>query len=322
MIITRTPFRISFAGGGSDLKSFYKKNRYGFVISAAIQKYMYIVIHPYFHNKIRLKYSVTEDVNDVSQINHPIIRECLKKVKIENGIEIASFADIPSGSGLGSSSSFTVGLLNALYAYNGSQVSKKKLAKEACEIEIDILGAPIGKQDQYAAAFGDLNSIRFFRDETVEINPLSLSESRTRKLENKICLYFTGGKRNANNILFEQRSNMADEKIFSNMKKLVKLAEISKDTFIKGDLTDIGRVLHDGWELKKSFAKSITNDKINKLYNLFIKNGAIGGKLLGAGEEGFLLIYADDHDKFNEAYGTSSFPLKIDKQGTKIIFNE
>ena len=176
MIITRTPFRVSFAGGGSDMKEFYCRNGYGAVVSAAIKKYMYIVIHPYFHDKIRIKYSITEDVDDVMDIQHPIVRECLKKVNIETGIEIASFADIPKGTGLGSSSSFTVGLLHALYLYKGITVSKEHLAAEACEIEIDILGDPIGKQDQYAAAYGGLNYIRFNKDETVDLQPISLTD--------------------------------------------------------------------------------------------------------------------------------------------------
>src|SRR4030043_585108 len=175
MIITRTPFRVSFAGGGTDLKEFYSQNGYGAVVSAAINKYMYIVIHPYFHDKIRLKYSKTEDVKNIHEIEHPIIRECLKKVEIESGIEIASFADVPAGTGLGSSSSFTVGLLNALYAYKGKVVSKERLANEACDIEIERLGEPIGKQDQYASAYGNINYIRFSKDETVDVTPIFLT---------------------------------------------------------------------------------------------------------------------------------------------------
>src|SRR3990172_146311 len=177
MIITRTPFRVSFAGGGTDLKEFYSQNGYGAVVSAAINRYMYVVIHPYFHDKIRVKYSKTEDVDSIDEIQHPIVRECLKKVQIERGIEIASFADIPAGTGLGSSSSFTVGLLNALYAFKGKVVTKERLAREACEIEIDVLKEPIGKQDQYAAAYGNVNYIRFNRDETVDVSPILLTDS-------------------------------------------------------------------------------------------------------------------------------------------------
>ena len=195
MIITRTPFRVSFAGGGSDLREFYSKNGYGAVVSAAINKYMYIVIHPYFHDKIRLKYSKTEDVENVDEIQHPIVRECLRKLELERGVEIASFADVPAGTGLGSSSAFTVGLLNALYAYKGKVVSKERLAAEACEIEIDILKEPIGKQDQYAVAYGNINYIKFNKDETVDISPILLTEQAREKLEDRLCLYYIGGKK-------------------------------------------------------------------------------------------------------------------------------
>ena len=180
MIISRTPFRISFIGGGSDLKEYYSQNKFGAVISTTIQKYMYIVIHPYFHDKIRLKYSITEDVNNVEEIKHPIIRECLKKVGVNSGIEITSFADIPAGTGLGSSSSFTVGLLNALYSYNGKIVTKSQLAEEACEIEISKLNEPIGKQDQYAASFGNLNYIKFNDNEKVDVIPIELKKKYKR----------------------------------------------------------------------------------------------------------------------------------------------
>ena len=182
MIITRTPFRVSFVGGGTDLGAFYRENGYGAVVSTAIQQYMYIIIHPYFHDKIRIKYSRTEDVDTVDAIQHPVVKECLKRIGIGTGIEIASFADIPAGTGLGSSSSFTVGLLNALYAYTGQVVSKSRLAEEACEIEIDILKEPIGKQDQYAAACGGVNYIRFNKDETVDVAPILLTEPALQDL--------------------------------------------------------------------------------------------------------------------------------------------
>ena len=210
MIITRTPFRVSFTGGGSDLREFYSKNGYGAVVSTAIQKYMYIVIHPYFQSKIRIKYSKTEDVATVDEIQHPIVKECLRKVQIGTGIEIASFADVPAGTGLGSSSSFTVGLLNALYAYKGKIVPKERIAREACEIEIDILKEPIGKQDQYAAAYGNINYIRFNRDETVDVSPILLTDASKQGLENNLCLYYIGGKRKAGGILHEQKKNISD----------------------------------------------------------------------------------------------------------------
>jgi len=225
MIITRTPFRVSFVGGGSDLRDFYSKNGYGAVVSTAIDRYMYIVIHPYFHDKIRVKYSKTEDVETVEEIEHPIVRECLKKVEIGKGIEIASFADVPAGTGLGSSSAFTVGLLNALYACKGKTVSKERLAREACEIEIDILGEPIGKQDQYASAFGNINYIRFNKDESVDVSPILLTEPAKKRLEDNLCMYHVGGERRSGDILHEQKNNISIEDLclLTNLKNLKQL---------------------------------------------------------------------------------------------------
>ena len=205
MIISRTPFRVSFIGGGSDLQAFYNQNKFGAVISTSIKKYMYIVIHPYFHDKIRLKYSITEDVSSINEIKHPIIKECIKKVRLNKGFEIASFADIPSGTGLGSSSSFTVGLLNALYGHKDDMKSKEELANQSCEIEIDILKEPIGKQDQYAASYGGLNHIKFHKDESVDVIPLNLNDSFLKIFESSLRLYYTGERRNASSILSEQK---------------------------------------------------------------------------------------------------------------------
>lgn len=320
MIITRTPFRVSLAGGGSDLKEFYSKNGYGAVVSATISKYMYIVIHPYFHDKVRLKYSKTEDVKNVDEIQHPIIRECLKKVEIERGIEIASFADIPSGTGLGSSSSFTVGLLNALYAYKGKVMSKERLAAEACKIEIDILGEPIGKQDQYAAAYGNINYIKFNKDETVDVSPILLAESAREKIENNLCLYYTGGDRRASDILYEQKNNTSNKDKFQNLKKMVMLADELRDCLHKEDSDAIGGLLHEGWLFKKELASGITNKSIDDLYNQTLNLGAKGGKLLGAGGTGFLLIYAENQEALNASMGCRFLPFKIDREGTKIIF--
>lgn len=320
MIITRTPLRVSFAGGGSDLREFYSRNAYGAVVSAAIRKYMYIVIHPYFNEKIRIKYSITEDVDDVEKIKHPIVRECLKKVRIERGVEIASFADVPSGTGLGSSSSFTVGLLNALYAYKGQMVAKQRLAAEACEIEIDILGEPIGKQDQYAAAYGNLNYLRFNREETVDIVPILLTESIRNEFEDNLCLYYTGGSRRAGDILSEQKSNISNDGMFDNLMSMVELADELKDVMLSGDIESVGELLHKGWLLKKKLASGITNKSIDDLYEKSLKNGAMGGKLLGAGGAGFLLLYAKHHETLRESLGTRTLPFKIDREGTKIIF--
>jgi len=322
MIITRTPFRVSFVGGGSDLREFYSKNGYGAVVSSTITKYMYIIIHPYFHDKIRLKYSKTEDVEHVDEIEHPIIRESLKKVHIESGVEIASFADIPAGTGLGSSSSFTVGLLNALYAYRGKIVSKERLAAEACEIEIDILGEPIGKQDQYAAAYGNINYIVFNKDETVNTTPILLSESSKRKLENNLCLYYIGGKRRSSNILGEQRKNMSEGDKFENLKRLVSLAYELREALQEEQINAVGDILHKGWLYKKELASGISNKSVDGLYDRAVKYGASGGKLLGAGGTGFLLIYSKDHGKLRKYLRHKALPFNIDREGTKIIFYE
>ncbi|MDQ1237919.1 MAG: D-glycero-alpha-D-manno-heptose 7-phosphate kinase [Thermodesulfobacteriota bacterium] len=322
MIITRTPFRVSFAGGGSDLREFYSKNGFGAVVSMAINKYMYIVIHPYFHDKIRLKYSKTEDVCSVDQIEHPLIREALRKVHIERGIEIASFADVPAGTGLGSSSAFTVGLLNALYTFKGQVVSKAELAREACEIEISILGAPIGKQDQYAVAFGNINHIQFQSDETVSITPIVLTQGLRERLEERLCLYHVGGNRSAGDILAEQKKNLLDPERFRIAQKMVGLAGELRTIMEAGDLEAVGRILHEGWLLKKRLASGISNGAIDKLYEEFRRYNAKGGKLLGAGGTGFLLIYSEDHAYLQKYMGLRVLPFQMDREGTKAIYYE
>jgi D-glycero-alpha-D-manno-heptose-7-phosphate kinase len=322
MIITRTPFRVSFAGGGSDLREFYSENGYGAVVSAAINKYMYIVIHPYFHDKIRLKYSKTEDVENIDEIQHPIVRECLRKVKLETGVEIASFADVPAGTGLGSSSAFTVGLLNALYAYKGKVVPKERLAAEACEIEIDILKEPIGKQDQYAAAYGDINHIKFNKNETVDVSPIVLTEPARKRLEDRLCLYYIGGKRKASDILKEQKRNMLNDKKFQNLRKMVMLADELKGVLHNEDIDSLGGLLHKGWLYKKELASGISNEGIDALYDKAMEHGASGGKLLGAGGAGFLLIYTNKNESLGKHLGCKALPFNIDREGTRIIFHE
>jgi len=323
MIITRTPFRVSFAGGGTDICDFYSKNGYGAVISAAIQKYMYIIIHPYFHDKIRIKYSKTEDVEDVEEIQHPIVRECLKRVGIENGVEIASFADISSGTGLGSSSAFTVGLLNALYAFRGKVISKQILAAEACEIEIDVLKEPIGKQDQFTAAYGNINHIRFNRDETVDVSPVLLTESVKKRLEKYLRLYYVGGKRSSRDILSEQKKNIArNPDKFDYLKRILGLVEDLKESLISERIDAIGTILHKGWSCKKELASGITNKEIDQLYSEAMKYGGTGGKLLGAGGTGFLLVFHEDHGILSKHLECKTLPFNIDREGTKIIFYE
>ncbi len=322
MIITRTPFRVSFAGGGTDLRAFYGKNGYGAVVSAAIQKYMYIVIHPYFHDKIRIKYSKTENVDNISEIKHPIVRECLKKVGIDRGVEIASFADVASGTGLGSSSSFTVGLLHALYAYKGKKTSKEKLAAEACEIEIDILKEPIGKQDQYAASYGGLNHIRFNSDETVTLTPLPLAEEALQELQKTMRLYYTGAQRKSKDILSEQQDNLGfDEKTFANHQEILGHAEQLLNMFSASKINEVGELLHESWFVKRQLADGISNGGIDRLYDRACQHGASGGKLLGAGKAGFLLLQHQDHAQLQRQLERRVLPLEIDCEGTKILFD-
>lgn len=320
MIITRTPFRVSFVGGGTDIRDFYGRHGHGAVVSAAIQQYMYIVIHPYFHDKIRIKYSRTEDVIDLDKIQHPLVRECLKKVGIETGVEIASFADVSSGTGLGSSSAFTVGLLNALYAYKGETISKDRLAEEACEIEIDILKEPIGKQDQYASAFGNINYIRFDRNETVQLSPVSLSESVRAELERRFCLYYVGGKRDARQVLSMQRQNLeADPQKYEYLKKMLSGVDDFYNSLVNGNIDQLGSILKNGWLCKKELADCISNTNIDTIYSKAVQYGATGGKLLGAGGGGFLLICHDKHELLAEQIGRKVLPFNIDTQGTEVI---
>jgi len=322
MIITKTPFRVSFAGGGSDLRDFYLKNGYGSVVSTAIDKYMYIMIHPYFHNMIRIKYSKTEDVNEINEIQHPLVRECLKLLKIEKGIEIASIADVPAGTGLGSSSSFTVCLLHALYTYKGKFITKEKLAKEACKIEIDILKEPIGKQDQYAASYGGLNYIRFNQDETVFIEPILCNSEVKRHLERNLLMFYVGNERKSGQILSEQKENMSQTEKYEIVKKMVKLAEEMKDSLNKGNVKNFGEILHKGWLLKKRLANNISNPVLDEYYEKALKAGATGGKLLGAGGGGFFLFYCEQkyQNDVRKVLQLRELKFKFENEGSKIIY--
>jgi D-glycero-alpha-D-manno-heptose-7-phosphate kinase len=289
MILAKTPFRVSFAGGGSDLPEFYRRKA-GAVVSCTIDKAMYIAIHPYFHEKIRIKYSRTEDVSTVAEIAHPIVRECLNLVGIERGMEIASFADVPAGTGMGSSSAFTVGMLHALYARAGKSPSAAQLASTACEIEIERVKAPIGKQDQYAAAFGGLNFIRFNENGTVDVEPIQCRAETREALSNRLMLFYIGQEREASSILAEQSRNMADKEKFHRVEQLVELAAELRVALEKDDLESFGEILHRGWQLKRGIASGISNDVVESNYRVALDAGAEGGKLLGAGAGGFLLL--------------------------------
>lgn len=322
MIITRTPFRVSFVGGGSDMRGFYSRHGHGAVISAAIQQYMYIVIHPYFQDKIRIKYSKTEDVESVDEIEHPIVRECLRRVGVEKGVEIASFADVASGTGLGSSSAFTVGLLHALYVYKGKAVSKQKLAEEACEIEIDILGEPIGKQDQYASAYGGLNHIYFASDESVEVRAIDVDKKVIENMEKTLSLYYLGGQRSASEILKDQRDDISKKNTFDSLLCLINLVDKFESALLDDRLDSLGGILHEAWSCKKKISNSISNNKIDAFYDLSLKFGASGGKLLGAGGTGFLLLQHQNHKYCSSSLGCKTIPFRVDNEGSCLLFSD
>ena len=322
MIISRTPFRVSFAGGGSDLPAFYHRKP-GAVLSTAINKYMYIAIHPYFYKgKSLIKYSKTEIVNSIEEIQHPLIRQVLMDNNLM-GVDLNSIADIPSGTGLGSSSSFTVGLINAVRAYLGKATSGEKLGRLACEVEIDKVGSPIGKQDQYAAACGGLNFITFYRDESVNVEKIIMSSSKKKELESNLYMFYVGGEHSANAILKEQSQAMTSEAKFETQKKMVALAYKLRNALENDNIDDFGYYLNEGWIMKKSLAAGISSGYIDDFYDLGIKSGALGGKLLGAGGAGFMLFYCPTEKK--EAFLDSMkdyerLEFGFDDFGSKIIY--
>lgn len=322
MIISRTPFRVSFAGGGSDLPSFYRKST-GAVLSTSIDKYMYIAIHPYFEKeKIQLKYSKTEQVDSIESIKHPIFREVLKMYNL-TGVDLNSIADIPSGTGLGSSSSFTVGLLNAVRAYLGKATSGEKLGELACDVEINRVGSPIGKQDQYAAACGGLNFITFYGDETVNVEKIIMQPEKKQELEDNLLMVFVGGEHSANAILKSQSAAISDVKKFEAQKEMVKLAYNLRESLENNNLDDFGHILHENWLLKKSLTSGISTGIVDEMYNKGIDAGALGGKLLGAGGAGFILFYCpkDKQSEFRERMGDiKELSFKFDHYGSKIIY--
>lgn len=291
MIISRTPLRISFVGGGSDIAAYYNQSP-GAVVSTAINKYIYITVNKKFDKRIRASYSKTENVDTADQIEHPLIRECLKKVGIERGIEVTSMSDIPGeGTGLGSSSSYTVGLLNALYAYVGKYASAEKLARDACEVEIEILKDPIGKQDQYIAAYGGLQFIQFLSDGNVDVSPIICSPEVKKTIEENCLLLYTGLTRSSGKILARQSKNMKDDVD----KRVVMIQMVSlaheMQRLLNNNLTkEFGDLLHESWILKRKMADGVTSEGIDRWYEIAKKNGVEGGKILGAGGGGFLLL--------------------------------
>ena len=322
MIISRTPFRISFAGGGSDLPSFYRKEA-GAVLSTSIDKYMYIAIHPFFdERKIQLKYSKTELVDRIDDINHPIFREVLKMYNL-TGVDLNSIADIPSGTGLGSSSSFTVGFLNAVRTYLGKATSGEKLGALACDVELNKVGSPIGKQDQYAAACGGLNFITFYGDETVNVEKIIMQPEKKKELDENLIMVFVGGEHSANAILKRQAEAIGEQKKFDTQKAMVRLAYELRTCLEKNLLDDFGRILHEGWLMKKSLASGISTGIVDELYERGIQAGALGGKLLGAGGAGFILFYCpkEKQDEFRIKMGNvNEMKFHFDDFGSKIIY--
>ena len=321
MIITKTPFRISFAGGGSDLADFYEKYG-GCVLSTSINKYCYISIHPYFDETYTmLKYSENELVRNLADIRHRIFNCVLNERKIQ-GVEITSTADIPGGTGLGSSSTFTVGLLNTLNCYQGKYMSKGKLAEKACEVEIQKLGSPIGKQDQYAAAFGGLNFIRFYQDGEVSVSPIMMKPETYRKLQANLMMFYTGDTRSANSILTEQKKNMSTEDKTENLRQMCALAEEMRVALENNQLDSFGDLLNEGWKLKRTLASGISKPVIDEAYETAMANGALGGKLLGAGGGGFLLFYCPpkDQERLRVALRLRQFPFSFERDGTSVVY--
>jgi D-glycero-alpha-D-manno-heptose-7-phosphate kinase len=323
MIVSKTPLRMSFVGGGSDLPVFYREEL-GAVLSTSIDKYMYICVNKKFDGRIRVSYSRTEDVGLRHQVEHPLVREALNLVDIDGGIEIASMADIPSkGSGLGSSSTYTVGLLNALYAYRNQFVSKEKLARQACEIEIERCGEPIGKQDQYAAAFGGLNLIRFHPDDSVAVDPVICKPSLLQELEDSILVFFTGRTRSASALLASQSSAMTRPERRSLMRRMVQLTFEMKEQLELGTLEHFGELLNENWRLKTQLTAGISDPQIDAWYTTGRANGALGGKLLGAGNGGFIMFYApkESHGRISEALSDlQPVKFRFDRAGAQIVF--
>lgn len=324
MIITRTPFRMSFAGGGTDLKVFYDIEN-GAVLSTSINRYMNIAVHKSFEDHILLKYSKTELVKDAKDIEHKRIKHCFLKTNTKSFLEVTSFADIPSkGTGLGSSSAFTVGMLKALYTLKHQNKDNNTLAKEACDIEINDLHEPIGKQDQYACAVGGLNLIEFNKDDSVFVEPITIPKNIKNELDESLLMFYTGIARDAGSILTEQKVNSSQKDKFNNLVKMRNLAYELRDTLMQQDISSFGETLNKGWILKKELASGVSNKIIDNYYNKAISAGAYGGKLLGAGGGGFLLFYCpvEKQDNLRKALGLREMKFSFDPQGSRIIYLE
>lgn len=324
MIITRSPLRISLGGGGTDLPSYYKEHS-GFVVAAAIDKYVYLTLHRTFDQELILKYSKLERVHSVDEVQHPIIREALRLTRVSAPyLEIASMADIPAGTGLGSSGSFTTALLKALHAHNKHLVHPEELAEQACHIELERLGEPIGKQDQYIAAYGGITCFRFLPTGKVEAWPLKIDQDTLYGLEDNLLLFFTGYSRSASSILKEQdtKSKENDESMAANLHFIKDLGHNCKEALEAGDLHVFGELMNVHWEHKKKRSANMSNTCINEWYDLARQNGALGGKLIGAGGGGFLMFYAEDKIRLRKAMrnaGLQEVRFRFDFEGTTIV---
>ena len=326
MIIARSPLRISLGGGGTDLPSYYEQHT-GFLIAAAIDKYVYITLHKTFVPDLIVKYSKLERVPEAARLEHPIIREAFAKLGMDgHSLELTSMADIPAGTGLGSSGSFTTGLLKVLHAFNKNLVQPAELAEEACSIEIGRLHEPIGKQDQYIAAYGGITCFRFFREGEVQAWPLKISEETLFNLEDNLLLFFTGYARAASSILQEQdrKSRDADASMIENLHFVKELGLRSKDALEHGDLHEFARLMDVHWQRKKQRSGSMSNAQINAWYDLAMAHGALGGKLIGAGGGGFLMFYTDDKTRLRHAMreaGLKEVRFRFDFEGTKLLIS-
>jgi D-glycero-alpha-D-manno-heptose-7-phosphate kinase len=324
MIIVRSPLRICLGGGGTDLPSYYRHHT-GFVISAAINRYVYITINEAFHPRILVKYSKFEEVDRVEEIQHPIVREALKLTGVTGPyLEIVSLSDIPAGTGMGSSGSFTTALLCALHTLKRDFVPPRDLAEQACHIELTLLHEPIGKQDQYIAAFGGINCFEFLSDDRVIVEPLKLTAETLANLEDNLLLFFTGSSRNASDILRDQdsRTNRNDAEMIENLHFTKKLGLESHDALLSGDLNHFADLMNVHWEHKKRRSPGMTSCEIDKLYNLAMSNGARGGKLIGAGAGGFLMFYSEEKGRLRAAMrgaGLREVRMRFDFAGTTVV---
>lgn len=327
MIITRSPLRISLGGGGTDLPSYYRQHG-GFVLSAAIDKFIYITLHRTFIDEMIIKYSQLEKVNSIEAIQHPIVREALKYSSISQlNLEVTSMADIPSGTGLGSSGSFTTALIKALHAFKKTTIEPGDLAEAACHIEIDRLGEPVGKQDQYISAFGGITAFEFRKDDSVLARPAAISEETIFNLEDNLLLFFTGYSRSASSILQDQdvRSKQGDTCMMGNLHRVKSNGLRSLQALETGDLEEFARIMNEHWEEKRSRSQGMSNPVIDEWYSLAMHSGALGGKLIGAGGGGFLMFYAPDKAKIRHILreaGLKEVRFRFDFEGTKVISTE